>query len=220
VKPVTAEIHDQVFTSNSAPKLFCKIRLGSEIHSTPLAIRNQKYFIWSEDYKFRRNNERVIEIEVYHKNFFISPDLIGEGKCCFTRNLRDNKFILVCNISQNEVEIGTINLEFIWEPDISMNSSWSPIDIPLEQPIRPDYENLYDEQFKDQQIQTEVVLVENDQDQENEKCVTCFETKKLVAFYKCGHICCCEKCALRFIQKRCPFCRERVNDFIKVYRVS
>jgi len=54
---------------------------------------------------------------------------------------------------------------------------------------------------------------------DDEKCVVCMEAQKLVVFYKCGHICCCLKCAPRFVKSRCPMCRQRVIDFIKIFRI-
>jgi len=236
VKPLKAEIQDSVFSANSNPKLFCQVKFGSKTQSTLPVRQTQKRFSWSEELKFRRNNERVITIEIYHRNFFINPDLIGEGKYRFIRNLQNSCFILTCNILQNEEVIGKIELELEWEPDISENdfvqfasSRYGSSEIVLEQPERLNFEDLVNsdsddegmKKFKEQEIQTEKIQIINDLDMDDhDKCVTCYETKKLVAFYKCGHICCCQNCALKLVNKRCPCCRERVNEFIKVYRVS
>lgn len=48
-------------------------------------------------------------------------------------------------------------------------------------------------------------------------CIICYANKQEVAFYKCGHLCCCQKCGNRFKGSRCPVCRQQVLDVIKLF---
>lgn len=54
-------------------------------------------------------------------------------------------------------------------------------------------------------------------EKEPDSCVICMEDLKNTAMYKCGHLCCCNSCALKV--KICPICREPVLDVLKIYRV-
>lgn len=55
---------------------------------------------------------------------------------------------------------------------------------------------------------------ENDDD-----CLICSAKKKQGAFYPCGHVCCCTDCGPRFKNGECPYCRAKVNDYIKIFNV-
>jgi len=52
-------------------------------------------------------------------------------------------------------------------------------------------------------------------------CIVCFETKKDTVFYKCGHLACCNACAILMLEKNaeCPICRARIIDVTKIYQV-
>ncbi len=47
-------------------------------------------------------------------------------------------------------------------------------------------------------------------------CIICCEKPKQAVFVPCGHKCCCETCAEKFINKhKCPFCKKSVESIIK-----
>jgi hypothetical protein len=47
-------------------------------------------------------------------------------------------------------------------------------------------------------------------------CIICCEKPKQSVFVPCGHKCCCEECAEKFINKhKCPFCKKSVESIIK-----
>jgi hypothetical protein len=50
-----------------------------------------------------------------------------------------------------------------------------------------------------------------------DSCIICENAKKEVAFYKCGHKCCCHTCGLKFVGRPCPLCMATVADILKVY---
>jgi len=52
-------------------------------------------------------------------------------------------------------------------------------------------------------------------EQEGECCV-CLNATCDCVFYRCGHICACLKCARNC--KKCPICREKVSDIIKIWK--
>jgi len=56
---------------------------------------------------------------------------------------------------------------------------------------------------------------------ENDICIVCFENKKDTVFYKCGHLACCNHCAVIMKEKNaeCPVCRAPILDVTKVYQV-
>jgi len=46
-------------------------------------------------------------------------------------------------------------------------------------------------------------------------CIICCEKPKQSVFVPCGHKCCCEDCAAKFIDKhKCPFCKKSVESII------
>jgi len=53
-------------------------------------------------------------------------------------------------------------------------------------------------------------------------CTVCLEKSADTVLYKCGHLCVCYTCGLRLKQQsavfKCPVCRSRVDDIIRVYR--
>jgi hypothetical protein len=53
-------------------------------------------------------------------------------------------------------------------------------------------------------------------------CVVCFEKEIEYAFQPCGHKCACKSCAMMTLQKfgRCPCCRTKCTDVIRIYDVS
>lgn len=51
---------------------------------------------------------------------------------------------------------------------------------------------------------------------ENLDCRVCLSKKIDVIFYKCGHMFCCENCALK-MNGSCPVCRSCVDDIVKIY---
>jgi len=229
IKPIEAEIQDSVFSANSAPKLFCQVKVGSEIQVTLLALKNGKNFSWSpQELTFRGINELTIQIEVYHKNFFISPDLIGQGEFRLAHFLQSSQFTTTCFILGGEIQVGKLNVEVKWEPYEVIESyigSSSNLHFEHKENIEGDPQKqeqipMRVQRGQDQMTQTEENMATSvSKSVEQNKCLICVQEKKLVAFYKCGHICCCENCAKRFLRNQCPICRQRVNDFIKVYQV-
>ena len=47
-------------------------------------------------------------------------------------------------------------------------------------------------------------------------CGICLTNKIDVAFYKCGHMYCCENCADK-LNGTCPICRIRYDELVKIY---
>lgn len=123
IQAIGAEVADNVLTANSAPKLFCKIKLGTEIQQSSQASRNRRTFVWSQEFKFRRTNEMEIQIGLYHKNFFISPDLLGEGKLRLTQAFERQEIEIACFLLYEDTEVGKIDLKVKWEPDIVNSTS-------------------------------------------------------------------------------------------------
>jgi hypothetical protein len=62
--------------------------------------------------------------------------------------------------------------------------------------------------------------VVNDQILENtinldKKCIICCDNDKQSVFVPCGHKCCCEPCAKKFINRiKCPYCKKSVESII------
>ena len=50
-------------------------------------------------------------------------------------------------------------------------------------------------------------------------CVVCTEAEVSTVFYRCGHMCCCTRCAFALRQRRsqCPICRAPVVDVIQAF---
>ena len=247
ITPINAEIFDETLSSNSAPKLFCQVGLGFGTEASDLASREGKVFKWSQEFKFRRSSEKEINIKLYHKNFFIDPSLLGEGKIYLGRPAVRQEAKTACTLKLRDNEIGKVNLEIRWEPDQVDSSFIQHLTSQLNNSSIP-VSSLEAQQYSNQmQLIIEESTVDNVQKVEEAKkpleelpekkvikepkeqdvksifdegqCTVCYESKKLVVFYKCGHICCCENCAKRFVRNRCPVCRQRVTDYIKVYHV-
>ncbi|XP_075238721.1 uncharacterized protein LOC142334511 [Convolutriloba macropyga] len=56
------------------------------------------------------------------------------------------------------------------------------------------------------------------------KCVVCLDDSRPVdsAFYKCGHVIACTPCAavLLAVNPYCPLCRQKIDDVIKLYKLT
>lgn len=52
-------------------------------------------------------------------------------------------------------------------------------------------------------------------------CVVCWQGPREIAFFPCGHTCCCHDCAARLQDEsptlHCPLCRERVEVYYRLY---
>jgi len=242
ITPIDAEILEETLSANSAPKLFCKIGLGFGAEASELASREGKTFKWRQQFRFRRSSEEQINIELYHKNFFIDPSLLGEGKIHLGRPPVRQEVKTACTLKLSDNEIGKVNLEIRWEPDqvnqgflqylnsqvnnsssasVDMNTDGMQLIIESTSLSSQKRDDFKSEEAKnsfmpnEEAIEQRVIRILNDEGQ----CSVCYETKKLVVFYKCGHICCCENCAKGIVKNRCPICRQRVLDYIKVYLV-
>lgn len=50
------------------------------------------------------------------------------------------------------------------------------------------------------------------------ECVVCIRAPKTHAFVPCGHLCVCQQCVpMMMIKKRCPICRQKATQVIKVF---
>ena len=47
-------------------------------------------------------------------------------------------------------------------------------------------------------------------------CGICLTNKIDVMFYKCGHLYCCENCAVK-LNGTCPICRIKYDELVKIY---
>jgi Zinc finger, C3HC4 type (RING finger) len=68
-------------------------------------------------------------------------------------------------------------------------------------------------------VNPQVVIPKIEEEPNDEDCLICAVKKKQGAFYPCGHVCCCTDCGPRFKNGECPYCRTKVNDFIKIFNV-
>jgi len=172
---------------------------------------------------------------------------LGEGKICLGRPPVRQEAKTACTLKLRDNEIGKVNLEIRWEPDHVDSDFIQHLTSQLNNSSIPVTSSEGQQQhFNQMQLIIEDPIVDNTKKVEEVKkpleepsekkvevpkeqgvlsifgegqCTVCYETKKLVVFYKCGHICCCENCARRFVRNRCPVCRQRVVDYIKVYHV-
>lgn len=53
-------------------------------------------------------------------------------------------------------------------------------------------------------------------------CSICLEREKNTAFFRCGHKCVCDKCAIKIINqprkdRKCPICRREIVGKLKIY---
>ncbi|XP_010549552.1 PREDICTED: E3 ubiquitin-protein ligase SP1-like [Tarenaya hassleriana] len=55
-----------------------------------------------------------------------------------------------------------------------------------------------------------------EQETEGQDCVVCLDREPNALFLKCGHNCCCMACSSRL--KRCPLCRRRIDEAVKIRR--
>jgi hypothetical protein len=53
---------------------------------------------------------------------------------------------------------------------------------------------------------------------EETRCVVCLDAEKAHAFFPCGHLACCEKCAARLKGLPCPICRRPAVDITRAYK--
>uniref|UniRef100_A0A4W3K893 RING-type domain-containing protein n=1 Tax=Callorhinchus milii TaxID=7868 RepID=A0A4W3K893_CALMI len=50
------------------------------------------------------------------------------------------------------------------------------------------------------------------------ECVVCLERESQMIFLPCGHVCCCQPCAV--VLRTCPLCRAGIEQKIRMYRTS
>jgi hypothetical protein len=227
-----AELCDGVLSYRNAPKLFCKIKLGNGTQATTHAVKDGANFKWGQELKFRRTNELEISIELYHKNFFIEPDCLGKGEILLVQAFQGQEMDTPCLLSWEDDEIGKVNVRVKWEPDEP--GLYMPQNVHIEVPSSSSsgqmtnvqqLQNCRDGAVRSKSAREQAVLdrsatqAPEARREEEERCIVCMQAQKLVAFYRCGHICCCMRCAQRFVRNRCPVCRQSVADYIKVYRV-
>jgi len=55
------------------------------------------------------------------------------------------------------------------------------------------------------------------EDLEETKCIICTVNDRDVILYKCGHVCCCQDCAEKFLKGVCPVCRSSIEEIHKVF---
>lgn len=76
------------------------------------------------------------------------------------------------------------------------------------------------------QSTTSAVLAENDADEEGgdvpdgQLCVICLLRRKRAAFLPCGHLVCCQLCAIsveRQVSPKCPLCREEIRSSVRIF---
>lgn len=51
-------------------------------------------------------------------------------------------------------------------------------------------------------------------------CVICLTRRKRAAFVPCGHLVCCQRCALsveRDLAPKCPLCRQTIHSSVRIY---
>jgi len=79
---------------------------------------------------------------------------------------------------------------------------------------------LRNENHQEDDLIDDVISSDSDIEDEN-MCIVCFENKKDTVFYKCGHLACCNACAILMRDKNaeCPICRAQIIDVTKIYQV-
>jgi len=80
---------------------------------------------------------------------------------------------------------------------------------------------LRDTNYVTSDINQEKPSIDDSEGEDDTNCIVCFESKKDTVFYKCGHLACCNPCAIIMRDKNseCPICRATILDVTKVYQV-
>lgn len=55
---------------------------------------------------------------------------------------------------------------------------------------------------------------------DGELCVICLMRRRRSAFIPCGHMVCCQRCALsveRELAPKCPVCRQSIRNSVRIY---
>lgn len=61
---------------------------------------------------------------------------------------------------------------------------------------------------------------ENGDIPDGELCVICLMRRRRSAFIPCGHLVCCQSCALsveRDLSPKCPVCRQAIRNSVRIY---
>lgn len=68
---------------------------------------------------------------------------------------------------------------------------------------------------------TQIVTDEEDGDiPEGELCGICLTRRRRSAFIPCGHLVCCQRCALSIeheVSPKCPLCRQSIRTSVRIY---
>lgn len=65
-----------------------------------------------------------------------------------------------------------------------------------------------------------VVDEEPEEIPDGELCVICLTRRRRSAFVPCGHLVCCQRCALsveREVSPKCPVCRQTIRSSVRIY---
>ncbi|XP_052176322.1 E3 ubiquitin-protein ligase SPL2 [Diospyros lotus] len=82
---------------------------------------------------------------------------------------------------------------------------------------RAQHEDLPSAEEADPQISAEE---ENGDVRDGELCVICLTRRRRSAFIPCGHLVCCQRCALsveREVAPKCPVCRQSIRSSVRIY---
>jgi len=79
------------------------------------------------------------------------------------------------------------------------------------------YCHRYEDEKDDLEMQVrhktcEYLLLSDTKWKRHQECIICFEAKLLVLNYPCMHVCCCENCYTKLLQKRCPQCQSIIKE--------
>jgi hypothetical protein len=104
-------------------KLFCKVRLGEGILETPVDYKNTIKPMWSSQLDFARRDENKLRVELYHKNRFSKPKLLGEtfmplDPLTFIAELYGR-----CVLKNGTNVIGHLDIQIKWEPEYGEHPS-------------------------------------------------------------------------------------------------
>jgi hypothetical protein len=62
------------------------------------------------------------------------------------------------------------------------------------------------------------IVVNNIPPQKNlGQCVVCLDRTANVAFVACQHVCICQECSLKYVNKQCPMCRQESDRMNLIY---
>lgn len=90
IKPLTAELKFQGNDYRKDP--YCVLYFGQKkLITKPNHISSDKVPTWSDTFRCVHNNEKILRVLVYEKNYLTKDDLYGEGAISISQLLKSGK---------------------------------------------------------------------------------------------------------------------------------